>query len=168
MIRYNPLDILRKAAPERLVKNLATDALTVSKAALRSLRSAESILGRKKLEQIALRVIKQYKERYSDLKDDGLSASEAKEEALNDARLMVQRVQNAVVSEMADEIRKRYRGKFYIWLPSDAEEPDPLHQLNYGKRFRIGVGEMPGDRFGCRCGMKILVDDDELDLTEEG
>lgn len=66
--------------------------------------------------------------------------------------------------QVAGEIKDRYEGEFYIWLPSDAEEPDPEHQLNYGKKFQVGEGEMPGDRFGCRCGMEILVPETKLDL----
>jgi hypothetical protein len=68
------------------------------------------------------------------------------------------------VNEIAKDIKRNYKGEYYIWLPSDAENPDPFHQLNYGKKFKIGRGEMPGDRYGCRCGMEVLVEETILDV----
>ena len=45
-------------------------------------------------------------------------------------------------------------------MPSDAKNPDPEHQLLYGKIFRVGEGDkdgnMPGERYGCRCGIEWL------------
>ena len=73
-------------------------------------------------------------------------------------------MQNETVFQIGQEIKAEYEGEFYEWLPSDAEEPDPLHQLNYGQVFRIGDGEQPGDRYGCRCGMNILVPEKKLEL----
>ena len=50
--------------------------------------------------------------------------------------------------------------EFYRWMPSDAKNPDPEHQLLYGKIFRVGEGDkegnMPGERYGCRCGIEWL------------
>ncbi len=83
---------------------------------------------------------------------------------MNDKKLLVNRVQNSMVKQIAVSIKEEYLGEFYIWLPSDAMEPDPEHQLKYGKRFQIGKGEMPGDRDGCKCGMDILVKEKELEL----
>jgi hypothetical protein len=88
---------------------------------------------------------------------DGASKAEALDETLNDRKLLVNRVQNNIVFQIKEEIADAYAGEFYEWLPSDAETPDPIHQLNYGSTFQIGVDEMPGDRYGCRCGMNILV-----------
>ncbi len=122
------------------------------------------VLSKKTLERIALKVIKDYKASYKSERQDGASIADATENALNDKRLMVQRVQNATVNEIANEIKDQYRGEYYKWLPSDAEIPDPIHALNYGRKFQIGKGEMPGDRYGCKCGMEILTDDTELDL----
>ena len=54
--------------------------------------------------------------------------------------------------------------EFYRWLPSDAKNPDPEHQLLYGKIFRVGEGDkegnMPGERYGCRCGIEWLTDEE--------
>jgi hypothetical protein len=166
LIRYRPDRLLARVAPERLLKKLVSRRLTLKRATLLSLSDAREILGIKKLERIALSVIKQYREKYGELLEEDFSATEAKDEAVNDAGLLVQRVQDSVVLEVSKEIKEKYRGEIYEWLPSDAEEPDPEHQLKYGKRFRVGEGEMPGERFGCRCGMNILVDETELDLSE--
>lgn len=164
-IKYLPSDELKRFAPKKLVDKLVSETLTLNKSVL-SMLSRVPFLSKKKLETIAIRVLKKYKELFREELKDGASKAEALDAATNGNALMVQRVQNAIVFEISKEIKDVYRGERYRWLPSDAEVPDPLHQLNYGKRFTIGKGEMPGDRYGCRCGMEILVDETELDLEE--
>lgn len=166
-ITFLPSAMLSKIAPEKLVAKLVTQNLTLNHAALVML-SRSGVLSKKTLETIALKVLKQYKEKYREERAAGASVSEATDEALNEKALLVQRVQNSIVQEIAKEIKSQYRGEYYEWLPSDAEEPDPIHQLNYGKKFQVGVGdpngEDPGDRFGCKCGMELLVDETRLNL----
>lgn len=162
-IRYRPDDMLRKIAPKKKVDKLVSGKLTLNKAVLSQLADAD-FLSKKALERTALKTIKEYKARYKEEKEDGLSPDKAFDEAVNDNKLLINRVQNTVVNEVAKEIKDQYRGEYYTWLPSDANEPDPVHQLNYGKRFQIGKGEMPGDRYGCRCGMAILVNETKLEL----
>ncbi len=163
MIKYLPNELLAKIAPEKKIKKLITPSLTLKKAAL-SFVSDIDFIHKDTISDVALQVVKQYKARFEDNKDEGLSASDAKEDAINDGKLLVNRVENTIVSEVAGRIKDVYSGEYYTWLPSDAEVPDPLHQLNYGKKFKIGVGEMPGDRYGCRCGLNILVKETELEL----
>lgn len=116
-----------------------------------------SFIDKKAVSRVALKTIKSY--------EDRLALDEvAKADILKDPKLLIQRVQNELVFQISNEIKGKYNGEFYEWLPSDASEPDPEHQLNYGKVFQIGSGEMPGDRIGCRCGMNILVDQTELKL----
>lgn len=161
-IRFLPSEFLKKAMPEKTVEKLVTQKLTLNRAAVRSLGT--EVLSKKTLEKVALKVIKQYKGTYGDFRDDGLSKGQALEETLNDKKLMVSRVQNAATHEVSQEIQDQYSGEKYEWLPSDADEPDPEHQLNYGQVFILGVGEAPGDRYGCRCGMNILVKETKLEL----
>lgn len=162
-IVYLPSKLLKTMAPAIKAKALVTNRLTVNQVALRSL-ARTGILKKDTLEDIALNVINQYKDRKEVEIDDGATVSEATEIALNDKALMVQRVQNAAVQQITKKVKVNYGGEDYIWLPSDADEPDPVHQLNYGLRFTVGVGEAPGDRYGCQCGMKILTDEDTLEL----
>ncbi len=161
-IRYEPSKILKKL-PESKIKGMVSAKLSLNRAALSTLADT-GILSKRKLTEVALRVIKQYKERFETEKESGLSVQVAKEEALGDKELLVNRVQNTAVHEVAKDIKQGYRGEYYQWLPSDADEPDPLHQLNYGGKFQIGKGEMPGDRYGCRCGMNILVPGTQLEI----
>lgn len=163
MIRFHPKDMLRKVAPKKVVEKLVTRKLTLNRAAVTTL-SQSGVLSKKTLETIAIKVIRGYRERFGDERLNGASKEEALDEALNDKKQMVQRVQTATVQEIAEEIKGQYRGEFYIWLPSEAVTPDPLHQLNYGRKFQMGVGEMPGDRYGCLCGMNILVNETKLEL----
>ena len=152
-IRFSPTEFLKKALPEKQVAKLVTQKLTLNKAAVRALGT--DVLSKRTLERVALKVIKSYKATYEE---------KTLAETLNDKALMIQRVQNAAAWEVSQEIQAKYEGEFYIWIPSDADEPDPEHQLNYGKKFKFGVGEAPGDRYGCRCGSEILVSETKLEL----
>lgn len=162
-ITYDPKKLLRKMAPKKKIEKLITQRLTLNRAVLSSLTDS-GILSKKTLQDIALRVLKQYRTKRKEEIADGLSKAAATDVAVNDKRLMIQRVQNAAIFEINSEIKRQYRGEFYEWLPSDAAEPDPIHQLNYGQTFQLGKGEAPGDRYGCRCGMEILVDESKLEL----
>lgn len=163
MINYLPSKILKRLVKKKTVENLVTDNLTLNKAAVKTLANM-NLLTEAKVTEIAIRVINGYKEKYKNLRSEGEDKSDALANALNDKVNMVREVENAALYAISQEIKLNYRGEFYIWLPSDAETPDPVHQLNYGKKFQIGKGEMPGDRYGCHCGMQILVDETRLDL----
>jgi hypothetical protein len=165
-ITYLPSEIARKVAPKKLVERLVTKDLTLNRATVNML-SESGVLSKKAVEKVAIKVIKDYKKAYKKEIKEGATKTEALEDVLNGKRQMVQRIQNASVQEVTSEVKKVYRGERYEWLPSSAEVADPLHQLNYGKRFWLGKGEAPGDRPGCRCGMRILVDEDELFLEDE-
>ncbi len=155
MINYLPSRILKKVAKKNAIENLVTPDLTLNKAAVKTLSNMD-LLSKKKIEEIAIRVINGYKKKFQDTGD--------LETALNDKANLIREVQQASLHQISKDIKLNYRGEFYIWLPSDAETPDPEHQLNYGKTFQVGKGEMPGDRWGCRCGMQILVDETKLNL----
>ncbi len=162
-IRYLPNEFLKRIAPKAKVEKLISSKLTLNRAVLSFLTDAD-FLSKATIEKTALKTIKEYKATFQDNKEEGLPVDEAKDEALNDKKLLVNRVQNTVVNQIAGEIKDQYLGEFYKWLPSDADEPDPLHQLKYGKKYQVGKGEMPGDRYGCRCGLLILVPETKLDL----
>lgn len=119
--------------------------------------SQVDFLSKKSIVDVALKTIKGYKDRIK-------NNPEVKETLQKDPAQLIQRVQNEVITQVADGIKDKYSGEYYIWLPSDADEPDPEHQLNYGKKFQIGDGEFPGDRYGCRCGAEILTSDNKLEL----
>lgn len=162
-IRYQPRKLLARIAPKRKIEKLVSNRLTLQRATLTTLNDT-GVLTKPTLEKIALKVIKEYKGKYSDLRDEGLDPETAREEAIAGRKLLVQRVQQATVHEISQEIQDQYSGEYYTWLPSTANEPDPLHQLNYGKTFQLGVGEAPGDRYGCQCGMEIHVKESQLSL----
>jgi hypothetical protein len=158
MIKYEPSKLIKKIAPDKKIKKLVSEGVSLRKSALSFVNDVDFI-AKKDVTSVALRTIKSYQKR---IKAD----PDIKAEILADPRQLISRVQNEVVLQVAEEIKTKYRGEFYIWLPSDADEPDPEHQLNYGKEFQVGDGEMPGDRYGCRCGMQILVEDSQLNLGE--
>jgi hypothetical protein len=82
----------------------------------------------KALRLLVLKTLKEYKKRFE---EQELTKAEQKKELRNPKQL-VHRVQNLVVTEVSKEIRSQYKGRWYEWLPSDAAEPDPQHQLKYG------------------------------------
>lgn len=114
---------------------------------------------------VALKTIKGYKARIAAADDD---AKEVKAEILEDPKQLIQRVQNELVFQMHEGIKRNYGGQRARWLPSDADDPRPEHQLNYGKEYIIGEGIdgiEPGDEYGCKCGVEILTDETQLDLS---
>ena len=155
-IRYLPNDLIKKIAPAKKVENLISSGASLNKSALSFVDDID-FLDKKAVTKVALKTIKGYKKR---IKED----PDIKSDLIDDPAQLVQRVQNEVVFQVKEAIAEQYEGEFYVWLPSDADEPDPEHQLKYGKKYQVGVGEMPGDRFGCRCGMEILVREKTLNL----
>lgn len=162
-IKYEPKKILKKMASKANVEKLVTDNLTINRAVLNSLESS-GVMGKKQLEFVGLNVIRDYRERADKLTEEGLTKGESREEVLENKKLLVQRVQNATVSEITKKVKTKYRGEYYIWLPSSAKVPDKKHMKKYGKRYQLGRGEAPGDRYGCKCGMEILVDAKRLSI----
>jgi hypothetical protein len=163
-IKYQPKKILSRMASKGKIERLVTENLTLNRAVLDALESS-GVLGRKELQYVGLGVIKDYRERAERLtEDDGITKTEAREEVLENKKLLVQRVQNATVAKITQTVKAKYHGEFYIWLPSTARVPDEKHKKKYGKRFQLGKGEAPGDRHGCMCGMEILVSANRLVL----
>lgn len=164
-ITYYPEKRLKRKLRKRDLTGLITDGLRINRALLKVV-SSHSVLSQKKVEEISLKVLKGYKQRVKEeMKlDDNLTRDDAVEIAMNKKKLIVQRIENESIYQVSQEIKLKYRGEKYEWLPSDANEADPEHQLNYGKIFTVGVGEMPNERYGCRCGMRILTDDEILTL----
>jgi len=153
-IKFEPSKLIKKFAPARKIKKLVSSRATLKKSALSFVNDIDFI-SKKSIARVALKTINGYKKR---IKAD----PDIEKELLKDAAQLVQRVQNEVIFQIGNELKDRYHGESYTWLPSDAEEPRPEHQLNYGKVFQIGEGEMPGDAFGCRCGMEIHTADSTL------
>lgn len=163
-IKYQPKTLLKKLGSKKKLESLVTENLTINRAALNAVHET-GFLGKKALQDVSLAVIKDYRQRSEKLREeDGLTKAEAKEEVLENKKLLVHRVRNATIKEITKKVKEKYWGEFYIWLPSTALNPDPAHKKKYGKRYRIGKGEAPGDRDGCQCGMEILVAAKQLRL----
>jgi len=162
-IRHFPENAIARVGRKKLFKRLITNDFKINKAVLSQLVD-NNILTKATAQSVALKVLKSYKKKYNELIKEGMSKGKAIEETFNNKDLLVQRVENTIVFEVKEEIKDRYWGEFYRWLPSSADEPDPLHQVKYGEIFQIGKGEMPGDRPGCQCGMEILVSEKRLVL----
>lgn len=159
-IEYDPKKLLRKIVPKTKIEESLTEDAKFKRQTFNYLDQVDGI-NKKKVVTAALKAFRNYKKRIEENPDLEYGL-------INDPKLLIQRVENAVIYQISQDIKEQYSGEFYEWLPSDAEEPDPEHQLNYGKIFQVGVGdsngEDPGERYGCRCGMRILVTEDKLNL----
>jgi len=166
-IDYDPKKLLKKIAPKAKIERMLKGNVTLKKTALNFVDEVDFI-DKKAVTEVALKTVQSYKLRQAKaVAEAGFDKSAGKEvaaEILDDPKLLIQRVQNEVIWQISKAIGEKYEGEQYEWLPSDAEEPDPEHQLNYGKVFTIGDGEMPGERYGCKCGMRILVKQTQLKL----
>lgn len=163
-IIFDPRNMLKKIAPVKKVEKLLTGKVTVKKTALRFLDDVEGI-DKSQVLDVALKTIKGYKKRIKAADD---LSDEVKGEILDDPKQLIQRVQNEIVFQMHEGIKRNYGGQRARWLPSDADEPRPEHQLNYGKEYTIGEGINgiePGDEYGCKCGVEILNENGSLDLS---
>lgn len=162
-IIFDPRNMLKKIAPIRKVEKILSGRVTVKRTALSFLDDVEGI-DKKQVLDVALKTVKSYKARIKAAED---AAGEIKAEIVDDPKLLINRVQNEIVFQMHEGIRRNYRGQRARWLPSDADEPRPEHQLNYGKEYIIGEGINgiePGDEYGCKCGVEILDETGQLDL----
>lgn len=152
------------------LKRLVSGNLTVNRAVLAAV-AKKGDLDKAEVQELVLKVLQTYREKFEAAREEGAGKAEAMAEATNGKALLVQRVKQAVRYQAGQRIKEQYRGERYVWLPSSAEVPDPLHQLNYGKTFTLGVGDAngddPGDRWGCKCGMRVLTEDEEPALFGE-
>lgn len=60
---------------------------------------------------------------------------------------------------MVSHIKKNYANVYAIWLPSTSKHRCQSHISNYGKTFLLGKGidgEIPNERYGCKCGFKVI------------
>ena len=160
--RFDPQTWLKWVFPKGIEKSgLLNDKLEIKKTYLKALVRATAV-SQRKLTQEIYKTVDFYVEKEERLKAQGVKAF--KQEALNGQALLTERIKNFLVYCEVQAQKKAHKGRMYRWLPSSAKEPDPEHQLLYGKVFREGEGDkdgyMPGERWGCQCGIEWL-DDEE-------
>lgn len=152
-------------APDAFVERLVTKKFTLNKTVFKML-AKYGALPEKELQDITLKVIRDYQDRFGNARGDGLNKTDAFDEATNEKRLLIARVQQATLHQVTNHVRETYEGEKYRWVESTAEVPDDLHRKKWGKIFTLGKGESPGERYGCQCGMDILVKGTRLDLED--
>ena len=160
--RFDPQTWLKRVFPKGIEKSgLLNDNLEIKKTYLKALVRATAV-SQRKLTQEIYKTVDFYLEKEERLKAQGVRAF--KQEALNGQALLTERIKNFLVYSEVQAQKKAHKGRMSRWLPSSAEEPDPQHQLLYGQVFREGKGDkeghMPGERWGCQCGIEWL-DDEE-------
>lgn len=160
--RFDPADWLARVLPKNFEKSgLLSENLSIKQRYLKALVRATSLSGKEITEEV-YKMVDFYEQKEAELKAAGVRAY--KQEALNGQALLKQRIKNMLVYTEVQRQKQENKGKMYRWLPSNATNPDPEHALLYGKIFREGTGDknnnMPGERYGCQCGIEWLDGDD--------
>jgi len=173
-IIFDPKSMLRRVAPKAKIRKMVNSRMGLKRTILANIGTDEIPIDNGSLAKVARDTLVGYQQRVAketvDAGFERAAGTELAKELIADPKQLIQRVQNEVVYQVHQGIKKKYGGQRARWLPSDAEEPRPEHQANYGKIYIIGEGINgiePGDEWGCKCGVEILTDDDEnqLDLS---
>lgn len=171
-IIFDPKAMLRRIAPKAKIKRMVNSKMGLKRTILANIGTDQIPIDNGSMAKVARATLEGYKERVAKATVDAGFEKEAgdqlQKEIIADPRQLIQRVQNEVVYQVHQGIKEKYGGKLARWLPSDAEEPRPEHQKNYGKTYVIGEGidgVEPGDEYGCKCGVEILTDETTLDLS---
>lgn len=163
---FNPNNFIKLVFGREFLKGkILNSDMAIKKTILQSIIKATT-LSEREIDASVYKVVDNYVKKMEELKQEGVRAFKA--EALNGEALLRNRLENLVLWNEIQNLKEEHEGEFYRWLPSSAEEPDPEHQLLYGKIFRVGEGDkegnMPAERYGCRCGMEILTKEEAKTL----
>lgn len=163
---FNPNNFIKLVFGREFLKGkILNSDMAIKKTILQSIIKATT-LSEREIDASVYKVVDNYAKKMEELKQEGVRAFKA--EALNGEALLRNRLENLVLWNEIQNLKEEHEGEFYRWLPSSAEEPDPEHQLLYGKIFRVGEGDkegnMPAERYGCRCGMEILTKEEAKTL----
>lgn len=171
-IIFDPGSMLKRIAPKSKIERMVKSNFSLKRSILANIGTDEIPIDNGSLAKVARKTLQGYKERVAqavvDADFDKAAGAEEKQAILDDPKQLIQRVQNEVVYQVHQGIKEKYGGQKARWLPSDAEEPRPEHQANYGKVYTIGEGidgVEPGDEWGCKCGVEILTDETQLDIS---
>lgn len=137
-------EIVEELIPEPLKDALKKDGYQLKKAGLNALATSRVLRGSNAKRNV-LDLLKLARKR--------------KWGAVNDKLLTT--VNNVVAQDVAEDLRDAGKKRRIVmrWIPSSSSNPDPNHEKNYGETFYLdkGVdGELPGERFGCQCGMEFV------------
>lgn len=163
---FKPENFLKLVFPKGFFKGkILTRDFELKKEMMRAIIKATGI-SKRKVNATVYKVVDFYEKKIQTLKQEGVRAY--KKEALNNEVLLEDRLENLVLYNEVQNLKEEHEGQYYRWLPSSAETPEPTHQLLYGKIFKVGEGDeegnMPSERYGCRCGMEILTKEEAEEM----
>lgn len=165
---YNPEQYLRLVFPKGFFSGKILNNELELKQAMMSALIKSAGISKRDVDETVYKVVDKYVKKIKELKEEGEKSY--KKKALNNEVLLKNRLENLVLYNEVNKLKKEHEGQYYRWIPSSAEEPDPEHQLLYGKIFKVGEGDkdgnMPTERYGCRCGIEFLGDKKEVHELE--
>lgn len=167
--KFYPDRFLKQVMPKSFyTQGLVSKNFSLQKGAISAINRARFATGRP-IDKTVYDVLLQYKAKYKDLiAAEDFGKAQAFEAAVGGENLLRQRIEQAVIFDKIQDLKAQHKGEFYRWMPSSAENPDPQHGLLYGKIFRVGEGDkegnMPGERYGCQCGIEFLNEAEDLIL----
>jgi hypothetical protein len=155
---------LKQVLPDTVLDSLVTKSGGVKSSAYNVL-TRTGIYNKRELKKSLKQLEADYAASIKNAPAEGMTKGERRAEIYGEPNLLKARMKNLAVYDEVQNLKEKNKGKKYKWLPSSAINADPLHQLLYGKVFDVGEGDndgnMPGERYGCLCGMEILDDDEE-------
>lgn len=168
MKTFKPAEFLKKTLPIGFWrKNLLTKNFSLKKEEMRAIVTSTT-LSQRELKATTIKVVDIYEKKLQTLKEEGVKSF--RKEAVNGEKLLKNRIEGLVLYNEVQNLKEENKGKFYRWLPSSSETPDPEHQLLYGKIFRVGEGDkdgnMPAERYGCKCGAEFLTEEEANKMKE--
>lgn len=154
---FYPRDYAKKVLPKGFWRRtLTNNKFGMKRQSLKALTTARAIDGRA-IKETIYNTLEEYELKYRALRKEGVSSHDAFSEAVNDEALLKQRIENAVVYDKVQDLRVKYKGKRFRWLPSGAKVPRAEHQLKYGKIYNVDdVEYLPGEEWGCDCGAEYF------------
>lgn len=166
---YNPNKLLAEVFPKNFFSGkILTSGLELKKDIMQAVLKS-SLMNEREVSSTVYKVVEVYNNKIEKLKK--LGEKSYKKMALNGEKLMKNRLENAVLFNEITQLKNEHEGQFYRWLPSSAKEPEPEHQLLYGKIFKVGEGDkdgnMPTERYGCRCGIEFLSEPQKIKELKE-
>ena len=161
MAKIFPETILKKSLPKDFFDGdlLKKKNLTLKQNAMQALILATSF-SKREINSTVAKVADIYQRKIDDLSDEGIPKAKASVIAKSGEKLLKQRIAGLVIFDAVQNIKAENEDDFYEWLPSSSDTPDPEHQLLYGQIKKVGEGDkegnMPMERYGCNCGLRII------------
>lgn len=80
---------------------------------------------------------------------------------------LVGTIKTSIMLSLDDMPKKSKQDVIIRWIPSEAQEQDPIHALNYGKTMTLELALQKGlgTRYGCQCAFEVISGGDIIEAN---